>query len=274
MLEGSTVQVRASACGSGGDRVARERRGTRDQGVIVKAMVLAAGRGARLGSMTDTGPKPMIAIAGKPILEHTVTWLRDSGISDIVINLHHHADQIRAHFGDGSALGARIAYSFEPSLLGTAGALRPVRQAFASTFLVVYGDNFFSCDLDRFLAAHRRHGGIGTMALYEWPNATQSGVARLDEDSRIVEFVEKPPAGRAPSALINAGLLLWEPEVFRFIPGEGPADFARDVVPRILRNGGRLYGHVMREPELLLWIDTPEDYARAQARARERLGAA
>src|SRR5881296_326289 len=119
--------------------------------MIVKAMVLAAGRGARLGSMTETKPKPMIAIAGRPILEHTVAWLRDSGISDIIVNLHHHADQIRTHFGDGSTLGVNISYSSEPSLLGTAGALKPVRHVFTSTFLVVYGDNFFHCDLARFL---------------------------------------------------------------------------------------------------------------------------
>lgn len=254
-------------------RVVHGQRRARDLGVIVKAMVLAAGRGTRLGSMTTARPKPMIPIAGKPILEHTITWLRDSGITEIVVNLHHHADQIRSHFGDGCRLGVNISYSPEPSLLGTAGALRPVRDTFSSTFLVVYGDNFFRCDFPRLLAAHRAHRGIGTMALYEWPNATESGVVRIDGDLRVVEFVEKPAAGSAFSHLINAGLLLWEPEVFRFIPADGPADFSRDVIPRIMGEGGRLYGHVLRDPELLLWVDTPEDYARAQRQASERLAA-
>jgi NDP-sugar pyrophosphorylase family protein len=232
--------------------------------VIVKAMVLAAGRGTRLGEVAAGRAKPMIPLAGKPILEHTLTWLGQAGVRDVVVNLHHRADQIRAHFGDGARFGVHITYSIEVSLLGTAGALMPWCDRFTSTFLVVYGDNFFVCDLKRLLGTHRRHGGLGTMALWAWPEVSQSGIARLDADDRIVEFSEKPLADGAVSPLINAGLLVWEPEVFRYIPTVPPADFSRDVVPQVLAAEERLYGYVMEDPELLLWIDRPEDYARAE----------
>ena len=234
-------------------------------------MVLAAGRGTRLGKLTSDVPKPMIPLAEKPILEHTIAWLKRSGIVEIVINLHHQGDQIRAHFGDGSRLGVTISYSFEPTLLGTAGALRPVRDQFTSTFLVVYGDNFFQCNFDRFVEQHRRGGGIGTMALYERSDVSQSGVARLAEDGRIIDFVEKPAREKTFGSLVNAGLLLWEPEVFRYLPDEGLVDFSRDVIPAAIAAGERLYGYVMRPPEMLLWIDRPEDLISAQRVARERL---
>jgi NDP-sugar pyrophosphorylase family protein len=231
------------------------------------AMVLAAGRGTRLGPLTEARPKPMMPLGGRPILQNTLELLGRAGIRDVIINLHHHGDQIRSHFGDGGGCGVRITYSEEPILQGTAGALRPFRDVLTSTFLVVYGDNFFRCDLERLVEGHCRRRGLGTMALWEWPDATQSGIARLDGESRIVEFLEKPPPDTMFSPLINAGLLVWEPEVFRYIANQGPVDFSRDVVPRVLAAGERVHGHVLRDPELLLWVDTPEDFQRAEARA-------
>lgn len=235
-------------------------------------MVLAAGKGTRLGIASDV-PKPMISLGGKPILEHTLEWLRRSGVSDVVINLHHQRDRIRDHFGDGSRLGMRITYSVEEALLGTAGALVPVRDQFTSTFLLVYGDNYYRCDVGRFVDAHRRHGGIATMALHERADVSQSGVARMEEDGRIVEFVEKPANPDACGRMVNAGLILLEPSVFRYFPARLPADFSRDVIPSAVAGGERLYGYALTEPEGILWIDRPEDLASAQRAVLERLEA-
>lgn len=239
---------------------------------MIRAMMLSAGRGTRLGDLTSDIPKPMIPLAGKPILEHNVDWLRHSGVSDLVINLHHRGDRIQAHFGDGSRFGVNITYSFEPTLLGTAGAMRPVRHHFTSTFVVVYADNLLRCNFDRFLEAHRRGGGLGTMALHERSDVARSGVARVEADGRIVDFVEKPEHPENLGTFVNAGLLLWEPDVFRYIGDEGAPDFSRDVIPNVIGAGERLHSYVMRSPdEMLLWIDRPEDLAAAQRIARERL---
>jgi len=234
------------------------------------AMILAAGRGTRLGRMTAVTPKPMIALGGKPILEHTLGWLRRNGIRDIVINLHHHGERIRSYFGNGSRFGVRLCYSVESELLGTAGALVPVRDRFTSTFLVVYGDNLFDCDVRRLVAWHRDRGAMATMALHERADARQSGVVRLDEGSRIVGFVEKPGAARAFSGLVNAGLLVFEAGMLAAIPGDRPSDLSYDVIPHLLREGRRLYGYVVREPECVFPVDTPEDYARTCALAAAR----
>ena len=112
-------------------------------------MLLAAGLGTRLRPMTETVPKCMISIAGKPLLEHNIGVLRDYGVTDLVINLHHLPQLVIDHFGDGERFGIRIKYSLEPELLGTAGGVKKVEPFFDGPFFVWYGDNLSTCRLDR-----------------------------------------------------------------------------------------------------------------------------
>jgi NDP-sugar pyrophosphorylase family protein len=90
----------------------------------MKAVILAAGVGSRLRPLTDACPKPMLPIAGRPLLSRTLDWLSASGVGEAALNLHHLPAQVRAGLGDGAAWGMRLRYSYEPDLLGTAGALR------------------------------------------------------------------------------------------------------------------------------------------------------
>ena len=90
---------------------------------VQKAMLLAAGHGRRLGSLTDELPKPMLPIGGRPLIEHTVIQLASAGIREVMVNLHRRGDVIQAYFGDGQRFGLQIHYSHEPQLLGTAGAI-------------------------------------------------------------------------------------------------------------------------------------------------------
>jgi mannose-1-phosphate guanylyltransferase/phosphomannomutase len=224
------------------------------------AMILAAGEGSRLRPLTDHTPKPMLRICGRPILEHGIRLLTKHGIRDLVINLHHRPEEIRAYFGDGAAWGASIRYSFEPHLLGTAGAVRKVQEVFDQTFLVLYGDNLTDCDLDRLRTFHQSRRAMATIALFRRENVSASGIAELADDDRIVRFVEKPQADAIFSHWVNAGLLVLEPAVLTMIPPGRPADFGRDVLPGLLANGYPVYGYRMREH--LWWIDTIEDYER------------
>jgi mannose-1-phosphate guanylyltransferase len=146
----------------------------------VKAMLLAAGNAQRLRPLTDETPKPMLEVAGRPILEHNVRLLVRHDIRDMVINLHHKPEVIQSHFGDGSAFGARIRYSREPDLLGTAGAVKRVESEFDETFLIIYGDNLTDCNLGRLIAFHRACGGCATMALFYREDVTASGIVRLE----------------------------------------------------------------------------------------------
>src|SRR5688500_8846263 len=106
----------------------------------MKAMVLAAGEGTRLRPLTIDRPKVMVAVAGKPVLEYILCWLRHFGITDIAVNLCHRPAVVTDYFGDGSRLGVTLEYSVEPVPLGTAGGVKCIERFFADTFVVVYGD--------------------------------------------------------------------------------------------------------------------------------------
>lgn len=236
----------------------------------MKAMILAAGEGTRLRPLTDHIPKPMLLVAGKPILEHNLELLTRHGISDVVINLHHQPQTIVDHFGDGSRWGVHITYSFESELLGTAGAVKKAQEQFASTFLTLYGDNLTTCDLGRLILFHRAKGGIATIALHYRDDPTASGIATLDDRDRITRFVEKPKSHQVFSHWVSAGLLVLEPEVLDVTPEGGPSDLGRDLFPSLLARGEGIYGYRMSQGEYLWWIDTPEDLQRVKAIWEER----
>jgi len=224
----------------------------------MKAMILAAGEGTRLRPLTDALPKPMVPLGNRPLLEYTVTLLARHDIRDIAINLHHCPDVIPAHFGDGSPWDVRITYSFEPELLGTAGAVKKLASFWDEPFLVVYGDNLTDCDLTRLADFHRDKRGLVTLALHWREDVRHSGVVALDADDRITHFVEKPAPGQAPSHWVYAGLLVAESRLLDFIPAGHPCDFGRDVLPDLIARGELVWGYRMTEH--LWWTDTLADY--------------
>ena len=224
-----------------------------------KAMVLAAGQGTRLRPFTERVPKCMIPLAGKPLLEHTIAWLRKYGVTDLIINLHHLPHTVMDYFGEGQKWGVKITYSVEKEALGTAGGVKNVAWFFDGPFFVWYGDNLSTCRLDRLWGFHRAKGGIATIALHYREDPMQSGIVSLDEDDRIVRFLEKPQPNQVFSHWVSAGILVLEPEVLEAIPTEGAPDFGRDVFPTLLAAGKPLYGYQMSKGEGLWWIDTPQD---------------
>lgn len=224
----------------------------------MKAVLLAAGKGTRLGAITAETPKPLLAVRGTPVLRHLAALCARHGVTELCINTHYLADRIRAAMGDGSEFGLRIHYSFEEQLLGTAGALRNFRELLEKEeFYVLYGDNFMDYDLTAIADFHRARGGIGTVALYRKDDVRHSGIAVLDARQRITRFIEKPTPRQAVSRLVNCGLYVLEPDVFDFIP-DGAPDFGRDVFPALLAEGQELFGMVMDRP--LIPIDTVEMY--------------
>ncbi len=228
----------------------------------MKAIILAAGIGSRLGDMTRTIPKPMIEIRGEPILKRTIAWLKNSGVTDIFMNLHHAPHIITDFFGDGSAFGVSISYSREEELLGTAGGVKKILQendsAAKEPILVLYGDNLYpkSYILEKFLAFHKAQEVPVSIGLcHHDGDVSHKGVVML-KDSHIVEFIEKP-SYKPDSNLINIALYLLYPSIANMIP-EGYSDFGKDLFPKMLREGISLGGYIFSEPVGV--IDTPELY--------------
>lgn len=224
-----------------------------------KAIILAAGQGKRLGKLAEGVPKPMIMIEGKAILERNLEWLRSYGIQDVYINLHHLPDVIKGHFGSGGRWGVTIQYSYEPELLGTAGAVRKIIEDYwnrsrTEPFLVAYGDNLFEFDLAEITSSYEKTKAA-TIALIEKDDVNESGIVLLDKDARVIKFIEKPKKDELISRLVNAGLYVLTPDVLDYIPAKKPADFGKDVFPEMIRNNVRIFGVIVKGN--LIAVDTP-----------------
>jgi NDP-sugar pyrophosphorylase family protein len=230
----------------------------------VNAFVLAAGAGSRLRPYTDAIPKPMLDVGGAPILGYAIDALVDAGFDNIILNLHYLPDVIRAYVGDGRAFGATVTYSEEEHLLGTAGALDPVRAMLQSggTFAIVFGDNVIDVDVRDVVRKHRAKNAVATVAVWSRDDVQQSGVAELDPDDRITRFVEKPAPGESDSHWVNAGLIIAEPRLLEAIPRGGPSDLGRDVLPALVAAGELVYAYRMSGG--LWWFDRPDEYVAAR----------
>ena len=228
-----------------------------------RALILSAGRGERLRPHTEERPKTMMPIGGRPLLEYHIVLLREHGIRELAVNLHHRPEAVIEYFGDGSHWGVSILYSLEDRLMGTAGAAKRIEGFLgAGRFVVVYGDNLFADDLGPMFEAHDRMGACTTVAVIEGPDPCSGGVAVVGPGWRVSRFIEKPRPDQVLSRLVNAGVYVMEPEVLGFVPGDRPSDFGRDVLPALIEAGQRVYAWKMRG--YLSGIDTPELYQKAQ----------
>ena len=222
----------------------------------MKAVILAAGVGSRLGDITKNIPKPMLKIRGIPILERNVLMCMDAGIKEIYINLHHLPDIIVDHFEDGTKYGISIKYNFEEKLLGTAGALIPFSSHISGgDFFVIYGDNNISIDLGD-VKRYSQKQNAAVSIVFHWRNKIgSSGIAAIDEQCRINEFIEKPIGKGKDEGWVNAGIY--------YVGGFNICDsikiyedFGYDVFPRLLKMNSGLYAY--KTDEKMIAIDTPE----------------
>ncbi|NOZ82828.1 MAG: NTP transferase domain-containing protein [Euryarchaeota archaeon] len=172
------------------------------------ALVLAAGRGTRLEPLTETQPKAMLPVAGKPILQHILEALREAGIRDVCLLVGYLGESIRQRFGEGEELGMRLSYVVQEQRLGTAHAV--AQTSFGEDFLVLNGDTIVSSsDIARLVEAH---SGGATIACRRVENPENYGVLRLDSSGRVLEIVEKPE--KPQSNVISAGMYVFSPEVY------------------------------------------------------------
>lgn len=200
-----------------------------------RAVVMAGGRGSRLGPLTDTTPKPMLPVAGRPILERIVLHLVGHGIRHIYLSVNYLAEIIEAHFGDGRAFGCTIEYLRESEPLGTGGSLSLLPRGAerpAHPFLVMNGDLVTQADVGAMIDFHLAGGQVATMAVRHYFHQIPFGCVDVEGD-RLVAFVEKPTTSR----LVNAGIYLLDPSVLDLL---NPAEVLTmpDLVDRVRTSGG------------------------------------
>ena len=235
-----------------------------------QAIILAGGAGTRLKDRLGDLPKPMIPIAGRPLLEHQLELAKVHGFTDLVFFVHYRADLIEQHFGDGSKWGVRIRYVTEREPLGTAGAVLAGRELLAGRFLVLYGDTMVNVDLGRIWRAHADARADATLLLHPNDHPLDSDLVEVNEASRVLAFHNRPhPAGRWFQNLVNAGLYVLEKSPLlehasRLANTSGRiTDFGKDIFPAMVAGGAHLLGY--NSPEFIKDIGTPVRYDRVCA---------
>ena len=229
-----------------------------------QAVILAGGRGTRLAQELGIDiPKPMVPVLGRPLLERTLELLREQGIVKIVLLVHHRAEVVEKHFGDGKTMGLQIQYVREEKPRGTGGALVDVRQVLEEEFLVVYGDTLVEMDFSRMIQFHREHQAEATLFVHPNDHPQDSDLVELDAEEKVVELHPYPhPAGAEFSNLVNAALYAMQRSV---LDGDWPVggfDIAKDMVPAWLRQRRRIYGY--RGDGYIKDMGTPERLAKVQ----------
>ena len=230
----------------------------------MKAIVLSAGYGTRLGELTREIPKPMLSIAGKPLLEYMLGYLRHNNFDEIAINLHYKPELIQNYFGDGAAWGVKIYYAYEENLLGTAGAVRNFASFLGDTedFLVIYGDLLLDQDLALLQQVHREKRAIATLLVHQRLNS--NSLIKMDEDNRIVAFLERPSEEEkkaTPYPWVNSVVQMLNRRILHYIPEHQPSDLPRDIYMSIISRE-RLYGVPLTSYRCA--IDSPIRYEEAQ----------
>ena len=227
----------------------------------MKAILLAAGLGTRLRPITDTIPKCLVPINGKPLLEYWLDSLERVGITSILINLHHHADQVRS-FIEQRSDHSNITLVFEHELLGTAGTVR-ANAGFCGQgpTMVIHADNFCTANLDRFIKAHEARPATAEMTMMPFPSSvpSQCGVVELDKESLVIGFHEK--VKNPPTSEANGAVYIFEENVIAYIASlnEELSDISVDVVPHFL---GKIFA--VRSDSVHIDIGTLENLAEAQ----------
>lgn len=247
----------------------------------MRAMILAAGKGTRLRPLTDTVPKALLEVAGRPMIAFPLQLLRDGGIREVIINLHHLGNQIRHRLGDGAAFGVQITYSEEEPILDTGGAIAAARAFLdRDTFAVLNADTVIDLRLQDVIDFHHRHRGAATMVLRPDPDAARHDDIRLDTAGRIRRFLGRSysedaidsrsiDATETLERMMYPGVLILDPRVFSYML-PGVYSLTRDVFPRLLAAGEPLYGYVHRG----YWrvLDTPQDLAAGRRELAARIG--
>jgi NDP-sugar pyrophosphorylase family protein len=209
----------------------------------MKGMILAAGYGERLWPLTADRTKPALPVLGKPLVGYVAEYLAHHGVTDIVVNLHHRPESVRASLGDGSKFGVHLEYVHEPVILGTSGALDNARDYFTSeTFVVINGKLITDIDLTAALETHRRTGALATLILKENLARERFSVVETSED-RVARFSGMPgPDGDVP--LMFTGIQILEPRIFEYIPRGVFSHSTTEVYPQAIARGELIAVHV------------------------------
>jgi len=234
----------------------------------MKAIILAAGKGKRMGELTREIPKPMVHVQGKPVLEHIVEGLRDhAGVRDFFIITGHCAEVIEDFFGDGSKHGIRISYGRQETADGTGKAPELAKAWVAdSPFVLSYGDIKMQSDL--YAGLVQTFDGDGVISVKRGENTSQGGAVVFDQNFFLERIIEKAAPGTVSSPWYNAGVYVFKPSLFDYTSqlqksARGEYELT-DALSAMAAQGLRIKGYELkgnwadvRDPEILRTLNQP-----------------
>ena len=228
----------------------------RETDLPVTGVIMAGGYGKRLMPLTETVPKPMLPVNGRPLLEHMLDKLQHAGIRSVNVATHYLSDSIVQHFQDGSGFGVRLKYFQEAEPLGTAGALAKMSSG-TDPLLVINGDILTGVDIRAMLQYHREHDAQLTVGVRQYDIEVPFGVVETD-GVRVTRIAEKPVLRH----FINAGIYFVNPAICRLVPENRYFDMP-DLIQAVIASGGTVISFPVRE----YWLDVGqlEQYQKAEA---------
>lgn len=224
-------------------------------------IILCGGLETRIRPTPFSTPKPLLPIGYQALLEYQIQYLKRFEFDKIILAIGFLQEQI-VRYLDEHRLGIRLRYSFEKEPLDTGGAIKNAESMIGSDFLTLNGDVIFSeLDLDKLIYAHKKTNASVTVVLAKSTTPTRFGAVELDEQGRIVNFVEKPRKQIAGETWVNAGVYVITPSVLSKIPKGRRTSLELDVFPKLMREGS-IFGY--RHEGYWADVGTPEDYLRVQ----------
>jgi NDP-sugar pyrophosphorylase family protein len=232
------------------------------------AVLLAAGRGTRMGSLTANTPKPLLPLRGRPIIEHVLLGLRHAGIRDIVIVTGYRAEQIEAHLGDGTRLDCRVRYHRQERPDGTARALALAHGACGSSpFILSWADVVVDPEhYAELLGEFRRAPCDALLSINSTEDPFRGAAVYVDEKLRVIRLIEKPPRGTSETRWNNAGIFVFTPSIFEYAERLPPSPRGEYELPQAVAAMIEDNRYVRALPIRGFWSDlgTPEDLAAAE----------
>ena len=212
----------------------------------MRAVILAGGKGSRMGHHTRNIPKPMVLLGEKPILEYQIELIKKYNLNDITILIGYKGDVIKEYFNTGKQWGVNISYIEDPDPLGTAGSVKEIESLISESFILFYGDTILDVNLFDLINFHNKKGGIATLVVHPNDHPYDSDLVAINKNNLITNFISKPHKNYHRN-LVNAALYILSPNIFKYIIKDKPSDFGRDIFPGIVSRGANIYGYNTHE---------------------------
>lgn len=234
----------------------------------MKTILLAAGKGTRLKGVSKGIPKVMLVVSGKTILERNLGYLKKYGVSKVIINLHYKSEMISNFLREKDYFGMDIVFSYEPELLGTAGAVKRAEFFLKDNdFLVLYGDNLLDFDINKLSRYHKHNKAIGTLGVFKPDETRYSGIAAglisSSGEGRVARFSEKRNnKSFSKNDFVNAGIGIFSPKILERIPKNKYYDFGKDLFPKLLKT--KCYLQILKGASYVFASDTLQAWNRTK----------